>query len=160
LFLAVQPNKRIFYMAPEQWFGKEVLQAYPDSEADLNAAARCIALDEWTACVFHLMRGVEAALRKWSDQLGLLLKMPVVDANWQDILSEADKALKTLEQQPKSPQRNEDLEYFGDTAAQFRAIKNAWRNHVAHSKRSYDERDAVEIMQHVATFMRKLARRM
>ena len=85
--------------------------------------------------------------------------MPAEQANMQDILNLADKKLKSIEQQPKSPQRDADLEYFGDSSAHFRAIKDAWRNHVAHAKRTYDERQATSIFTHVRSFFQTLAMR-
>lgn len=158
-FFAVPPDRRPFYDSPERWFGQEIFDAYQDSEADLKEAGRCFALSLWTACVFHLMRAVESALHKWADQLGVILKMPVTEANWQDIISAGTESLKKLEQQPKSQQRSNDLEYFGESQAQFSSFKNAWRNHVAHGKQTYDERRASEIMESVRAFMRKLATR-
>ena len=157
-FFAVRPELRAYYDAPEKWC-RDLLQAYPESERDLRAAGRCLSMNEWTACVFHLMRTVETALRKWADQWGLVLKMPTSEANWQDIISAADRNLKALEQEPKSAQRTADLEYFGGMTAHFLAIKNAWRNHVAHGKQTYDGREAGETLQHVLAFMRKLATR-
>ena len=159
LFFAVHPQQRPFYDAPERWYGQDIFAAYPDSENDLRAAARCFALGEHTACVFHLMRAVESALRKWAEQLGVILKMPATEANWQDIIDAGTASLKQLEQQPRSQRRTDDLEHFGETQAQFSSFKNAWRNHVAHGKQTYDEMRATEIMQAVRAFMRKLASR-
>jgi hypothetical protein len=163
-------SRHMYFLVPEDrkgWyrdddtplFGEAVAIAFPDSTPEIAEAGRCLALDRWTACVFHLMRAVELALHKWSDDLGVPLKVPAEQANMQEILNLADKKLKGIEQLPKTPQRDADLEYFGDASAHFRAIKDAWRNHVAHAKRTYDERQATSILNHVRSFFQKLATR-
>jgi hypothetical protein len=159
LFFSVRPDKRAFYESPAHYFGGNVVTLYSDSEVDLKAAGRCFALDEWTACVFHLMRAVEMALHKWANQLGAVQKVPVTEANWQEIIDGAHKALKEIEALPRSKERASDLEYFGETTAQFSSFKNAWRNHVAHGRQCYDEKRANEVMEAVRAFMGRLASR-
>jgi hypothetical protein len=160
-FFTVPPERAEWYHEDDRpLFGQAVADVFPDSTREIAEAGRCYALARWTASVFHLMRAVELTLHKWSDELGLSLRTPAAQANWQDILNGADKKLKDIEQnQPKSPQRDADLEYFGDASAHFRAIKDAWRNHVSHSKATYDEAGSLGILQHVKAFMGKLASR-
>jgi hypothetical protein len=158
-FLVPENRKGLYQEDDTALFGEAVAAAIPDSTPEIAEAGRCIALDRWTAAVFHLMRAAEVALHKWAGDLGVTLKIPAEQANMQDILNAADKKLKEIEQQPKSSQRDADLEYFGDTSAQFRAIKDAWRNHVAHSKRTYDERETTAILNHVRSFFQRLATR-
>ena len=153
LFLAIPGSHRPYYEGRQFWTAGS-LDAFPDSERDLLAASRCFAVDEWTASVFHAMRGVELALRKWAGELGVVLKVPVDIANQQDILNAADKAIRDIEQLPKpTPGRSERLEYFSETQIDFRAFKIAWRNHVSHGNRWYDGREAEEILGHVRSFM-------
>jgi hypothetical protein len=159
LFFCVPPDRRVFYQNPKAWFGENVTAVFPDSGDDLEAAGRCFTFGEWTACVFHLMRATEGALHRWAGQLGIALKVALPEANWQEILNGADAKLREIGQLPRTDQRTADLEYFGETSAQFRSIKDAWRNHVSHGKRTYDEQRASEIMQHVRAFMLKLASR-
>jgi hypothetical protein len=51
----------------EASFGDEALDAFQDAHRDMAAAMRCAALNEWTACVFHLMRVLEHGLRQIGD---------------------------------------------------------------------------------------------
>ncbi len=158
-FYAVRPDRRGFYEKPESFFDVSAFSAFPDSEADILAAGRCFALDEWTACVFHLMRAVESALRSWFTQLAIPFRMPVSEANWQELVNAVNSKLAALEQQPRSEQRAADLQYLGATATHFNTIKNAWRNHVMHNKGKYDEREALEVFQAVSAFMRACSAR-
>src|SRR3954466_4786773 len=55
-FLMIPADRRFVYAQPTPIFGEHVEKAFPDARSDIAAAGRCYALDEWTACVFHLMR--------------------------------------------------------------------------------------------------------
>ena len=50
-FLMIPAAQRRFYEQPEPPFGKMVEERYPDAGYDVAAATRCLAVDEWTACV-------------------------------------------------------------------------------------------------------------
>lgn len=118
-FLVPENRKGLYYQDDRPLFGEAVANAIPNSTVEIAEAGRCFALERWTACVFHLMRAVELALHKWSDDLGVVLRVPAEQANMQYILNSADKKLKAVENEPKSAQHDTDLEYFGDTSAHF-----------------------------------------
>jgi len=83
-FLYVPAEKGHFYDQPEPPFGQEVTDAFPVADRDIAAAGRCFALDEWTACVFHLMRVLEIGLH---DLAAELLETDEVPAEtWLDVL--------------------------------------------------------------------------
>jgi hypothetical protein len=156
LCMIVDAGKEDYWEKPEL-FGPDVARVFPDAADDIEEAGNCYTAGRNTACVFHLMRAVEAALRQWVGMIGAPLTVPVTEANIQDILNAADKHLKALEQQPKTPQRAAELEYFGNASVHFRAIKDAWRNHVSHGKKFYGDAKARFIMDHVREFMNDLA---
>ncbi len=76
-FLMVPPERRGVYVDASSSFGPEVLDVFPDANRDIAAAARCLALDEWTACVFHLMRVVEHGIRHVATMLNISLRVLV-----------------------------------------------------------------------------------
>src|SRR3989304_2062984 len=61
-FVRIAPNRKELYQQKEPPFGAIVEERFPDSTRDVAAASRCLALGEWTACVFHLMRALEQTL--------------------------------------------------------------------------------------------------
>lgn len=77
--------------------------------------------------------------------------------NWKNIIDQIEKEIRKFEPLPKSPQKTADLEFYGRTAAQLRSFKDAWRNHVSHSKGTYDESEAILVWTHVRTLMEQLA---
>lgn len=138
-------------------FGKQVADEFPESVPEIAEAGRSFALARWTATVFHAMRALELALHRWAKQLGVTQFSAIELENWKNILDAADKKVRALEQQPKSPQKDAELKYYGETLAHFRAVKDAWRNHVAHARERYDEGRAMSILSHVREFMVLLA---
>lgn len=62
-FLMIPADRRFVYEQPNPIFGEVVYNVFPDARRDIAAAGRCYALDEWTACVMHLMRALEFGLR-------------------------------------------------------------------------------------------------
>jgi hypothetical protein len=160
-FLALNKSRYALYSEAGNWATEAGADAFVgdspgEVEGELTSASRCFALEEWTACVFHLMRAVESALRVWATRLGCPLRAPLNEVNIQEILTAATKKLEQLGVATRTEERSKELQYYGSTLAHFKAIKNAWRNHVAHSKKTYDERDADEISRNVRTFMREL----
>ena len=116
-----------------------------------------MALSEWTACVFHLMRSVEVALREMAVRVGLPPDAMALE-NWKNILDQIEKKLREMESLPKSSEKARTIQELSSCAVQFRYFKDAWRNHVAHAHKSYDERDALEIWHHVRNVMSHIAR--
>ena len=47
---------------------------------------------------------------------------------------------------------------YSEAAEQFTFVKDAWRNHVAHSRETYDLEQALSIMRHTGEFMNDLVK--
>ena len=160
-FLMVEASKRHYYEQKTAPFGPEVESAFPLSARDIAAACRCFALDEWTACVFHLMRALESPLHKLADRVGVVFPTPLDLENWQNIVntieSNVNAEVKRREQTKKVHNRNDELKVLGQAALQFRHFKNAWRNDAAHGREYYDEREATVVFDAVKVFMQHMA---
>jgi hypothetical protein len=161
LFLHVPPNKKSYFVQTECPFGLLVLEMFPSAEKDIAAAGRCFALDEWTACVLHLMRAVEPALQWLCGHLGdLSFPMPELES-WKNLVDAIDaslaRRLKALENSKKSIEKNEQLQQLSDMSLQLRHFKNIWRNGGAHGRGHYDERDAERAWTAVKDFMQTMA---
>jgi len=158
LFLWVQCDKEKYY-EHLALFGEEVSRQFPSTGQDIRAAGNCYASDNSTACVFHCMRVLEKGLHTFADHLGVPFVVPVELQNWQNIIEPIEKEIvhreKTL---PKGTAKADELKFLSGAAAQFRYFKEAWRNHVAHSRVTYDDVEALRIMNHVHQFMDELAK--
>jgi hypothetical protein len=154
VFLYIPAEKRKYLDPKQQLFGDDVHIKYPAARLDIAAAGRCFALDEWTACVFHLMRVLEIGLNRLAESLGLTLGPA---ENWKNILDQIEKEIRELEQLPRDADKMTRTANCAEAAVQFRYFKDAWRNHVSHARAHCDEREARQVYQHVDNFMRVVA---
>jgi hypothetical protein len=160
-FLCIAPEHRELFEQKEPPFGQPVADKFPDSARDVSAAARCLALDEWTASVGHLVRALEPPLQIFAKKIGVEFPAPTDLENWKSIVDQMEKKIaaeeKRLEQTTKSHERNQELQLLGDVALDFRHFKNAWRNDVAHGREWYDPREAQRVYDAVKHFMQRMA---
>jgi hypothetical protein len=155
-FLQIPEERRPYYEQRTPLFGSEVAAIFPSATNDISAAGRCLALDEWTACVFHLMRVLEIGLHDLSNRVGLSGDTIELE-NWKTLIDQIEKKLKSFSQAPKSMTKSEKLQFYSEAASAFSHFKDAWRNHVSHSRANYNEHDALVIFNNVYAFMHSLA---
>jgi hypothetical protein len=155
MFVAIGETKTAYFQQNEPLFGTEVADIFPDASRDIFAAGRSYAFELWTATVFHLMRVLEHGLRPMAKRFDV----PFTVDSWHKVVKGIEDGLTDLRNKPGlSDQERNEITYYSDAAAQFRHFKDAWRNHVSHSREHYDEADAEKVMTHVREFMQHLAK--
>jgi hypothetical protein len=146
------------YFDQSALFGPKVNETLPGAQYDIKEAGNCYAHATYTACVFHLMRVLEIALHKLAKDLGIVFPSSLELENWQNIIEKIESEISAREKQlPKGTAKSEEMQYYSEAAKEFRYFKNAWRNHVSHSRVDYEIHDATKIMEHVRDFMQHLA---
>lgn len=155
-FLVIRVERREMFEQRLPPFGERVADRFPEAIQDIAAACRCYALDEWTACVFHCMRVLEHGLGAMGREVELDPDAMKLE-NWKNVIDQIERAIRSMEALPKSTQKSERLRVLSAAAADFRYFKDAWRNHVSHSRVTYDERETHKVLGHVQTFMEQLA---
>lgn len=142
----VPPDRAIYY-ENEAPFGPQVAGAFPSCARDIRKAGNCYAFGEEDACVHHLMLVLERGL----NALAVKLDVPYERTNWQNIINDIGKKLKTL---PRGP----DRDFYDEINSQFGFLKVAYRNHSEHAHDDrYDLPKALHIFNHVHAFMKQLA---
>jgi hypothetical protein len=96
----------------EQPFGNAVWNVFPSAIDDSIEAGKCIALERYTAAVFHLMRVLEAGLKALAKALGA-----PYSENWGQCLGDIEKRAMDKHSNPAHKQ----------AVAYLAAVKNAWR---------------------------------
>jgi hypothetical protein len=160
-FLMIPADRRFIYEQMHDGkltpiFGQDTDLAFPEARRDIAAAGRCYALGEWTACVVHLMRALEHALRWLAKRVGLKPE-EYQGEQWKNIIDRIEKKIRELEQAPKSPQKSTNVQFLSEAATQFRWFKDAWRNEAAHAHVYYGESEGAPIFLHVSDFCRHIA---
>jgi hypothetical protein len=140
-----------------------VINAFPAASEEIREAANCLALDRYTAAVFHAMRAAEIGVRALGEKLEIKIKSgkPIELAEWREILDGLNTAVQRIENLPNTtPGKDEDLLFCSEACAQFRFFKNGWRIRVAHARASYTEPQAKEALDHVRSFFETLSSRL
>jgi hypothetical protein len=147
LFVTISPTKVSYYQPAIPVFGKDVVDKFPNTITDMFEAGNCYALGRNTACVFHLMRLMEAAAQSFGVKLGVTLAGELV---WQKILDRLNPIIKGMDHKhPLTVQ-------YAAIQAHLYNVKVAWRNEVMHPKATYDELEALDIFNHVRAFLAQL----
>jgi hypothetical protein len=152
LFVFVFPEKAHTF-EKEMLFGPEVDTAFPSAKLEIVDAGTSFALGLNTACVFHCVRVLEHGLRALAGVFGLLFGLE----QWHNIIEQIESKIEALKALPKSQQKVEEQEFYSKSAAHFMFFKDAWRNHVMHGRRFYDDREAYRVLDHTEDFMRHLS---
>jgi len=139
-----------------------VWRQFPSAKEDSEEAVHCCVLGRNTATVFHLMRVAEYGLRALARErhIKLAKNRPLDWAEWNEIISGIGKSVDHFANRRRGPARDAALEFYRGALGQFQAFKDVYRNHVMHSRKSYDEHQAMSVLLHVREFMGRLAGKM
>ena len=125
---------------------------------ELDEAAKCLALGRATACVFHLMRLMEIAVRAVARCLNIPDPIQPADRSWGAVLKKVrggiDAKWSTV-----AARLAGDGETFDSLYASLDAVKNPWRNSTMHPANKYTLEEAEHVFAAVRGFMMKLADR-
>lgn len=153
MFIVPYPDDALFINTGPA-FGDEVYKAFPSARFDIDEASKCLALDRSTACVIHLMRGLESGM----NILARRLRIPFTFANWEGVLNKIPARIHEIERARKKPKGwRESRQFYAEAGAHLDLVKDAFRNWAMHIHRTYDPVTAKELFQHSKAFMRHLA---
>lgn len=152
------------YFEKENLFGDGVYQAFPSIRVEIKNAGNALAVGLSTAAVFHFMRTAEKGMQvlAWDRRVGNVRNKPPELHQWQDILNGVQGEVNKITGWPNSRglAKIQAEEFYNGALAEFRGFKDAWRNHVMHSRRDYEFDEAKAVLSHVSRFMSALATRL
>lgn len=165
LFVEI-PEPHAQYFDQDELFGADVAARFPEANKEIKAAGNCYATENYTACVFHLMRAVEVVARKLVIALNSRQYLnppnrPVELCTWDDLLKALDRGVADLAAGTRTnPKKKAAYEFYNHAVAQFRNFKDAWRNNVSHKRETYQQVKTKDIMDNTRQFMQHLATRL
>jgi alpha-amylase/alpha-mannosidase (GH57 family) len=143
LFFLFIPANKVPYFKGEK-ISPPVSGEFPRAAGEIQEACKCYALSQNTACVFHLMRALEKALKVIAKSLNIPDPTKDADRNWGKMLktikTEIDSGNSTL-----AAEWGTKKHFYEALYAQLEAIKNPWRNATMHVEMNYDEEMALDI---------------
>lgn len=148
-FFRIDKGDVSFYVN-KQPFGEVVSDKFPLASEDIEEASKCLALQQSTACIFHLMRAMEGAVKRLGERLGV----KNVEKEWGKILSDIGGAIErmpnsTLDE--KAARNN-----WSEVHANLYHVKQAWRNDTMHPKQTYSREEAYNVFVAMRVFMAHL----
>ncbi len=150
-FYSISPEVLKYYGQPEL-FGPAVARKFKAARDDIERAGNCLALGESTACVLHLLRAMETALRRLAQRL----HVPINPKDtWGMILKNLDQGIQALPE--KNEQQKKKKSQWAECRTNLFHVKLAWRDDSMHGKVAYNAKQARNIMDRVESFMQHLA---
>jgi hypothetical protein len=153
-----EQSKVQFYGRPKL-FGDATFDAFEHLRKDIIAAGNCYATDNHTACVFHLMRIIEQAVRMLARRFRVKVKRPLDYEDWKAIAKGLNIKLENLRNSTRGAKREKELAFYNDAADRCQFFKELWRDNVMHSRTNYEEHQATDIFFRVRGFVELLAAR-
>jgi hypothetical protein len=160
------------YINRPNLLGEDIAKAFPSAKPDIREAGNCLAADCNTAAVFHMMRVVEWGLRTLCVHLGFrklrqkyrksgtVSYVPIEYSEWEKILNQLqDRVDAKILKVKRGTLKQEYQEFYYPALQDIRGIRDAWRNHVMHTRQEYGSKDADAILEHVKRLMNTLAMR-
>jgi hypothetical protein len=141
---------------------EEIWKKIPDSKEDSERAIDCYALDQNTACVFHLMRVAEFGLRALAKSARATIAhkgqfCPLEFGEWGKVITAIKNKIDAVRKLPTGAKRQSQLEFLSDAADHCTFMKDIWRNNVSHARKPYNETEALAVLERVRGFMKFLA---
>jgi hypothetical protein len=162
-YLAFIPKNKTVYFEKDgdsALFGPDVYEAFESARKEIKSAGNCLAADEYSAAVFHLLRIVEIGLRDLARELHIKKvkqSTPLDYAQWKEVVNEIAIILEKKLPAAKGPKKTAALQFKHDTLADFKSF-DVIRNEIMHCRWSCNEQEALGLFVRVREFMQRLAK--
>lgn len=139
------------YYGQEAPFGDAVATKFGVATDDIEQAAKCLALRQPTACVFHLMRAMESVVR----QLARKLKMTVTpQTTWRQMTGNMDAQIKKMKE--KTGRQKQKKNIWEEARVNLHHLGSVLRNNTMHPTSVYTQDEAKHIFNAVRVSMTTL----
>ena len=158
------PTDRAQYWENLELFGEEFILAFPRvAVREMLEAGNCYAAGRYTACVFHCIRVTEYALRKLARKMKVTVSdkgktHPLEYADWDKVIQAIRNKIVAIRTFPRGPKKEQKLQFYSDLAEQCEYMKDIWRNEIMHTRRAYNEAEALAVITRVRDFVQPFVR--
>lgn len=153
LFVKLKGSNREYFDQDYGLFGDEVDDAFPDAITEISEAGKCMALERYTAAVFHLMRAMEIGIRVLATKLGAnILNKHGDTLPWGILIANIKGKIEAL---PDGQEKDDWLVLH----SLLHSANRAYRTKTAHPATSYDEKQAFAAFHATKSFLIEMAER-
>jgi hypothetical protein len=133
-------------------FGEKVLKKFKKAAEDIENAGNCLALQQPIACVFHLMRAMEVAVRALSARLKITI---TPQTTWRQMTGQMDPKIRKMAETTIAQKRKRND--WEAASTNLHHVGSVWRNNTMHPATSYTRSQAWDVLNAVRVFMSGLA---
>ena len=134
-------------------FGNEVATRFAHSSDEFQQAAKCLALQRSTACVFHLMRGMETAVKQLAGVLGVTI---IPATTWRQLTNNMDVKIQAMPNTTDA--ERERKRGWEDARVNLHHLGSVLRNNTMHPNVSHNQGEARHIFSASGVVMQALCR--
>jgi len=155
-FLHVKKDRKHYYMNPSL-FGEDIDRKFSKVAEDIGNAGNCFALRQYTASVFHIMRVMEYCVQRFGKKLHI--PIDVKNETWYQIMDQVNSSVKRLPGgKNATASQNKRKERYAMAAGRLDHVRIVWRNPVMHPKDTYDENQALEVLDGVGKYLESIVK--
>jgi len=146
VFLHIPQDRKRYFEAVD-FFGEEVSARFSSATADIAEAGRCFALDRYPACIFHLMRVAERALRVMANELAVPLASLNKGRSWGGVIFDISEKLREMpDEAPKKARLREPMHFLTE-------VKDLWRDKGIHPVEDFSPQRTERVYNAIRSFM-------
>lgn len=146
------PNERARFFENDRILSDPAKQAFPTAYAEIREAGSCYAVGRYTACVLHCMRAAEVGVKAMARALGYN-PQDLAQQDWHPVLNKCESLIQDMrDKMQKGPNKEVELQFYSQAAAQFRHFKDGWRVQAAHTRPPFNEGEAKIILESTVSF--------
>jgi hypothetical protein len=140
----------------KEWRG--TLSAFKSARREIESGTDCLALGDYSGCVFHMVRIGELGLRAIAKerQVTGIRNKPLSYATWGDVFSAIEDKLTIIRKKPAGEARDEALKFYNTALSDLCRLQGL-RNETMHYREGYDEGDAITAMYRTNELMETLS---
>ncbi len=150
-FFFVNPTKAGLW-GKDNLFGEKVSKKFKGCAVEIRSAGNCLALNEPTASIFHLMRAMESAVQTLAKRLKMTIN---AQTPWKVITGGMDGKIKNMPD--KTPSLKKKKDDWEAARTNLHLVGSVWRNKTMHPAESYTASQAADVFNAVRVFMTALA---
>jgi hypothetical protein len=146
-FVFIEPGNESF------WGNKDAFnlgKKFKDAHADIEAAGNCFAYQQPTACIFHLMRAMEVAVRQLARRPQMQITI-TPQTTWRQITGAMDPKIRAMPE--TTAKQKEKKNNWEEARANLHHVGSVWRNNTMHPAKSYTPSQARDVYNAVRVFM-------
>jgi hypothetical protein len=144
-------RQEVQFYGQKTLFGDAVAKKFKGAAYDIENAGNCFALQQPTACVFHLMRAMEVVVRKLSKRLDVTI---TPQTTWRNMTGNMDAKIKAMPEKTEAQKRKKND--WEAARVNLHHVGSVWRNKTMHPAASYTRSQARDVLNATRVFVTDL----